>query len=549
MMCSMKRALALLSFVMLVGVASGWAQGTASFLLTTTPTDVARTGRSEVLGQVQLTAPATCASHGCGTSAGSIVITYLGVQLDNSTGTGIQVCELVAPEVTPKCSPTAGTYITGTVTVSNPPQGGTVSFGVNALTSGSTGLSAGDQVTIEGARGRIDLSSYNTPFGSAPSSSNDIPAELTASPSTIASATPVQQTVARAKDAMTIKVSAADILECIGTGTPTVTVEELFASAFVDHTSPPSDPRPLFGGNANTEVNLVVSGLPSGVTLTWPLDSFTDPNSDSVLTLVSQTAKGDQATYVFTTPDQATSDTFLESWQIGDGDTVGDSGSIQVGLSGTNADFGTAGVAAQLYPPALPSTNRPRYNDPLHPGPLPFLQIGPCTTTLLFPWVTNQFGFDTGIVLANTSRDITNDAHAIIVSNPTPLEHGTCALYGFPQGEGAELYETLPKTGDVSAGDVTTTVLGSDSVFRGFQGYIIARCNFQYGHGYAYVVNNNLGGQGSNYLALIIPDPVVMDALGSVPSRSAGPFIPTSDDEEDGTFVYSNTNSGEQLDN
>lgn len=549
MMCSMKRALALLSFVMLVGVASGWAQGTASFLLTTTPTDVARTGRSEVLGQVQLTAPATCGTHLCGTSAGSIVITYLGVQLDNSTGSGISVCETVSATTT--CSPTAGTYITGTVTVSNPPQGGTVSFGVKALTSGSTGLSAGDQVTIEGARGRIDLSSYNTPFGSAPSSSNDIPAELTASPSTIASATPVQQTVARAKDAMTIKVSAADILECIGTGTPTVTVNELFASAFVDQVAADqnSNSRPLFGGNTATEVNLVVTGLPSGVTLTWPTDSFGDLNTGSFLTLVSQTAKGDQATYIFTTENQAESDTFLENWQIGDGDQVGDSDSIQVGLSGTNADFGSAGIQAQLYPPALPSTNRPRYNDPLHPAPPdPFLQVGPCTTTILFPWMTNQFGFDTGMVLANTSRDITNDANAVIVSNPTPLEHGTCSIYGFPQGEGAELFKT---TADVSAGDVATMVLGSDTVFRGFQGYIIARCNFQYGHGYAYVVNNNIGGEGSNYLGLIIPDPVVMGALGSIPSRSAGPFVPTSENEDDGTgtFVYSNTNSGEQLDN
>lgn len=549
MMCSMKRALALLSFVMLVGVASGWAQGTASFLLTTTPTDVARTGRSEVLGQVQLTAPATCGTHLCGTSAGSIVITYLGVQLDNSTGSGISVCETVSATTT--CSPTAGTYITGTVTVSNPPQGGTVSFGVKALASGTTGLSAGDQVTIEGARGRIDLSSYNTPFGSAPSSSNDIPAELTASPSTIASATPVQQTVARAKDAMTIKVNAADILECIGTGTPTVTVNELFASAFVDQVEADQNvnSRPLFGGNTATEVNLVVTGLPSGVTLTWPTDSFGDINTGSFLTLVSQTAKGDQVTYIFTTENQAESDTFLENWQIGDGDQVGDSDSIQVGLSGTNADFGSAGIQAQLYPPALPSTNRPRYNDPLHPAPPdPFLQVGPCTTTILFPWMTNQFGFDTGMVLANTSRDITNDANAVIVSNPTPLEHGTCSIYGFPQGEGAELFKT---TADVSAGDVATMVLGSDTVFRGFQGYIIARCNFQYGHGYAYVVNNNIGGEGSNYLGLIIPDPVVMGALGSVPSRSAGPFVPTSENEDDGTgtFVYSNTNSGEQLDN
>jgi hypothetical protein len=50
-------------------------------------------------------------------------------------------------------------------------------------------------------------------------------------------------------------------------------------------------------------------------------------------------------------------------------------------------------------------------------------------------------------------------------------------------------------------------VAGSTSSAAGFQGYIIARCSFQYAHGFAFISDRNtpsLGSQG--YLALVIPD-------------------------------------------
>ncbi|MEO1084070.1 MAG: hypothetical protein AAFY88_07495, partial [Acidobacteriota bacterium] len=37
--------------------------------------------------------------------------------------------------------------------------------------------------------------------------------------------------------------------------------------------------------------------------------------------------------------------------------------------------------------------------------PEPFINIARCTTTLLFPFVTNQAGFDTGMAISNTSED------------------------------------------------------------------------------------------------------------------------------------------------
>lgn len=45
--------------------------------------------------------------------------------------------------------------------------------------------------------------------------------------------------------------------------------------------------------------------------------------------------------------------------------------------------------------------------------------ISRCTTSLLFPFVTNQSGFDTGIVISNTSQDILG----------TPTTRGACSIY------------------------------------------------------------------------------------------------------------------------
>jgi len=52
----------------------------------------------------------------------------------------------------------------------------------------------------------------------------------------------------------------------------------------------------------------------------------------------------------------------------------------------------------------------------------------------------------------------------------------------------------------VSPGSVQTVL--TSTVFPGFQGYVIAVCNFQYAHGYAAVTDLGLRGLFSSYLAI-----------------------------------------------
>ncbi len=174
----------------------------------------------------------------------------------------------------------------------------------------------------------------------------------------------------------------------------------------------------------------------------------------------------------------------------------------------------------------LPGTNIiPRFSI-LNPANFPFVSITLCQTTLLYPFVTANpaatglgQGFDTGIAIANTSMDPFGTKPFPIANITSALnEIGSCTLY--PYGvtlsssgaqsaapavlKGCDLISN-PVQGQncfpvVSPGSVQTVL--ASTVFPGFQGYVIAICNFQYAHGYAAVTDLGLRGLFSSYLAL-----------------------------------------------
>jgi hypothetical protein len=112
-----------------------------------------------------------------------------------------------------------------------------------------------------------------------------------------------------------------------------------------------------------------------------------------------------------------------------------------------------------------------------------------CITNLLFPYVTNQAGFDTGIAIANTTTD---------PFGTTP-QTGTCALNFY--GDSAPSALTSPA---VASGTVWTTLASTSS--PNFQGYVIAVCKYQYAHGFAFVSDLGARTIAMGYLAGIMPD-------------------------------------------
>jgi hypothetical protein len=111
-----------------------------------------------------------------------------------------------------------------------------------------------------------------------------------------------------------------------------------------------------------------------------------------------------------------------------------------------------------------------------------------CTTPMLFPYVINVNGFDTGLAIANTTSDPFG----------TAAQAGTCALYFY----GSSAPTTLPfVTPVVPTGTVYTNL--ASTLAPGFSGYMIANCNFQFAHGFAFVSDVGARNLAMGYLALI----------------------------------------------
>jgi len=138
--------------------------------------------------------------------------------------------------------------------------------------------------------------------------------------------------------------------------------------------------------------------------------------------------------------------------------------------------------------------------------------INICRTVLLYPYVTNTSGYDTGLAISNTTSDPFG----------TGAQAGSCKLNWY-QGT------TNPAQGDTGNIPTGTTWASTASLLvPGFgsggpygAGYMIAVCNFQFAHGLAII--QDMGGRNfaDGYLALVIPDP-------GTGSRGANPLSAAS---------------------
>jgi len=167
-------------------------------------------------------------------------------------------------------------------------------------------------------------------------------------------------------------------------------------------------------------------------------------------------------------------------------------------------------------PPAISASDGAKSSATL---PIPrFVELGSsrnmfriqiCLTNLLFPYVTNQVGFDTGLSIANTSRDPFG----------TALQTGTCTLNWY--GVNAPAAVTTPTVTPDALYVNLASVLAPN-----FGGYMIAQCRFQYAHGFAFISDVGARNLAMGYLALVIP--ALSD--NTRPADNQG-FVPTGTGE------------------
>lgn len=163
---------------------------------------------------------------------------------------------------------------------------------------------------------------------------------------------------------------------------------------------------------------------------------------------------------------------------------------------------------------SVPVAPAPRHNEvnAMDPAAGKLFSIIKCRTNILWPYVA-QMGssFDTGIAIANTSQDPFDYADPLKYGTHPREQKGACRIYYYGKTGASDPAPAVAVTPVINGGstfawslyggrqDTTPKIPAA----REFIGYIIAVCDFQYGHGYGYITD--LGGQNAQgYVALVM---------------------------------------------
>jgi len=257
-----------------------------------------------------------------------------------------------------------------------------------------------------------------------------------------------------------------------------------------------------------TRIRINFSNIPAGVTLTLPVTIGSGSST------ASATTSGDVGTFSLATSNISLTSSGSVTYQVtAQSGALIDSYSVPIIVTYTYTPpstpaVGTILVSATYAPTSAevtvlnPTFGIPRFADTSVLTPI--FSIAACQTDLLFTFMSNQAGFDTGFEIANTSSDPFG----------TSAQNGTCTLNWYGAGPAAGTATTTPS---IAAGTAYTNLVSSAAA--GFQGYMIAVCNFQFGHGFAFI-SDGYGqpgrGLSQGYLASVIPTP------GLTPSSTCG---------------------------
>jgi hypothetical protein len=301
------------------------------------------------------------------------------------------------------------------------------------------------------------------------------------------------------------------------------TVKENFPTAFKAQIAGPntdSETGPVAGAleaNSGTQFGVTFGNVPTGITFYIPVSIFSNSptgttlaqlvqnpggttvvvNSVSVIGGVSYVTVTGGTTYYYNI--EQADPSFQETWTI---PIYSPGGS----LSGSFAPTVTIALS-----PTTGTNIAPEFLAGQGTGTttLGASVSNTCQTSLLFPFLTNEAGFDTGISIAATGTDPFG----------TGVAGGNCAIWLYADASGSAAPATTPTLTIPGGGEGHTTI---SSIDPGFQGYGIAVCNFTFAHGFAFITDG-FGGAGrglsEGYLPLVITD---RPTASTAPGESLG---------------------------
>ena len=286
--------------------------------------------------------------------------------------------------------------------------------------------------------------------------------------------------VADVTTGLQVKADAAELLRCADDATAAIKIQEGFANAIMSAASATDD-----------RLVVTFTGIPEGLKVMVP----------DIVPLAADDPD--------TTADEAAASFSLDLMDEGRTSGVGkiEDNMGEVELSATGAGevvYNLADTASTLDDERvelpvtfvreseddLPAIGRGHVTVSFHPvsgvggdtfevggAPLPrfvksaktaaIIEVDTCATTLLFPFVFHQSGFDTGIAISNTSS-----------------ESGSCAINY--HGAGGPDHHESPL---IAGGGQLIFTLSSTVDTTGFQGYLVAVCDFRKAYGFALILD------------------------------------------------------------
>lgn len=336
--------------------------------------------------------------------------------------------------------------------------------------------------------------------------------------------------VAFVQPAMTFTVSGATFNQCeLPTSPINITFAERFGTAFEPrgtntqnvpgqnyNTESMFSNGPVLGtiGYADQGTRLLVrfAGIPSGISLSAPL-TVTGSGGLLLTRVVTDSNGGGSFSAATSTSISLSGGAGILVYEV----TAGTPGLIESATIPVTVSYpsGFPATLPGLTPPGSPGTvagflaplstvTRASLSAPVprfvedNQIPATALVVNPCQTNLLFPFVA-QLGttFDTGIAISNTSAD----------PYGTAPQSGACTLYFYDGTANPPASQTSTSIG-AGASLVFSMYAGNSeqniTPIRDWSGYMIARCNFQYAHGFAFISDLGLSKWSEGYLALVL---------------------------------------------
>jgi len=503
--------------------APAFAQGVA-FQASSLPQQARFEGVTETMGAVVLQATGT----GTVPSGSSITVVYSGTITNTSS-----LANLSGSFAGATC---AGAGCTGNAANNFTPGGGVApGFGVAASgnqltiqftgTQGATlaatsqmGFHTGDYILV--SQVRVNVNALGSSVGTVSAQMSGTSSFSSSNPITFTNA---NVPVASVIPALTAKIgSAGNIQTCniAAANTFTVKVTENYPAAITSVTdetgfTPTVAPAP----SVAMQIIVTISGVPSGMSVGWNAFGAGASTESGTLLLAEtgavQTSTGGNLVFSFNSTGDSTSAVETATLQF----NIGVLNSSSAFASGSLPSIGTVVTpTATVSLGPIPSTSLPitplgfaTNTEAASPGTI--ATIGDCVTNLLFPFITNQVGFDTSIQIANTTSD-----KLAFTSGNASQQNGTCTLTFYPTDLTTQTATATGTIGSPTQATSPTIPSGgvysfqqSGSAFKNQSGYLFAVCRFVDGHGFSWVGNASpaLGTSASTIsqglLALVIP--------------------------------------------